>query len=224
MTTTPTTIKMTTEQMNFWLGQFGQDYTDRNTCTAEGVDQNYENWFGVKRSEMNRRFLDGLDREARILEGGCNIGLQLEQLQLMGFKNLYGIELQRYAADLAKQRLEGVDVIQGSALDLPFRDGWFDLVYTSGVLIHIAPGDLPTVMREMTRCSKRFIWGFEYYAETTTEVLYRGHEGCLWKAPFDQLFQEHAGPLKLVKKELLPYLSREGAGNVDAMYLLEKVG
>lgn len=213
---------MTTEQMNFWLGKFGQDYTDRNMYTSEGIDQTYEEMFGVSRSAMNLRFLDQLDREARILEVGCNVGVQLGVLQSMGFKNLYGVELQRYAVNIARQRLDAVDVIQGSALDLPFRDGWFDLVYTSGVLIHIAPKDLPTVMKEMARCSKRYIWGFEYYADTATEVVYREHEGFLWKAPFSEIFQQNAGPLKLVKQELFPYQNDKEAGNVDAMYLLEK--
>lgn len=213
---------MTTEQMNFWLGQFGKDYTDRNTYTPEGIDTTYRNIFGIGRLEMDKRFLDSLDRNIRILEVGCNIGMQLQLLQELGFTNLTGIELQRYAIESAKQRLNGIDVLQGSALEMPFRDGWFDLVYTSGVLIHIAPKDLPVVMQEMVRCSKRHIWGFEYYKETTTELPYRGTQGFMWKAPFAQLFQSHAGPLKLVKEELYPRLSGEGAGNVDTMYLLEK--
>jgi len=42
----------TTEQMNFWLGQCGQDCTDRNTCSAGGIDQPYEEMFGLSRSAM----------------------------------------------------------------------------------------------------------------------------------------------------------------------------
>ena len=213
---------MTTEQMNFWLGQFGKDYTDRNTYTAEGIDNTYRDVFGVSRLEMNRQFLDNLDRDIRILEVGCNIGMQLQLLQDMGFRNLTGIELQRYAIDSARSRLSGIDVIQGSALELPFRDGWFDLVYTSGVLIHISPRDLPTVMKEMARCSKRYIWGFEYYQDETTDVVYRGESGFLWKAPYSRLFQENAGPLQIVKEEKYARRSGEGTGNLDAMYLLEK--
>lgn len=213
---------MITKQMELWLGQFGEAYTSRNTFSREGIDQKYAEIFGVTRSGMNAGFLESMDRGIRILEVGCNIGMQLEILREMGFTQLYGIELQRQAVDAARQRLAGVDVIQGSAFDLPFRDGWFDLVYTSGVLIHIAPGDLPTAMREMVRCSKRFIWGFEYHADVITEVPYRDRTACMWKAPYAKLFQEYSGPLHLLKEEKYTRLIGEETGKVDAMYLLEK--
>lgn len=213
---------MITKQMELWLSQFGEEYTDRNTFSRESIDQKYQEIFGVSRSDMNLRFLDSMDRNIRILEVGCNIGMQLDILQAMGFTQLYGIELQRQAVDIARSRLAAVDVIQGSAFDLPFRDGWFDLVYTSGVLIHIAPEDLPVAMREIVRCSRRFVWGFEYYADAITEVPYRDRTGCLWKAPFASLFQEYAGPLHALKEEKFTRLIGAETGKLDAMYLLEK--
>jgi len=57
----------------------------------------------------------------------------------MGFTNLYGIELQWYAVEKAKEYTKGINIIQGSGFDIPFKDGYFDLVITNGVLIHIAP-------------------------------------------------------------------------------------
>jgi len=42
----------------------------------------------------------------------------------------------------SKQNLKNIDILQGSAFDVPFKDGFFDLVFTSGVLIHLASGDI----------------------------------------------------------------------------------
>jgi pseudaminic acid biosynthesis-associated methylase len=146
--------------------------------------------------------------------------LQLNGLQRMGFTDIYGIELQRYAVEEAKKLTKDINIICGSGFDLPFKDTYFDLVCTNGVLIHISPDDLPKIMAEMYRCSNKYIWGFEYYAPETTEINYRGHTNYLWKADYAQLFMNQFPDLKLVKKEMYPYL--DNPSNVDYMYLLEK--
>jgi pseudaminic acid biosynthesis-associated methylase len=214
---------MITEQIKFWSGDFGKAYTDRNTLSLPQMEAAYKERFGLTRSELNQTFLSGLDRNARILEVGCNVGMQLRVLQEMGFKNLVGIELQPYAVELAKSTSSGISVLQGSAMELPFRDNWFDLVFTNGVLIHIEPAHLPAVMKEMARCSRRLIWGFEYHAKETTAVDYRGHAGFLWKADFASLFLNHVSNLRLLQQELYPYQTEAEAGNTDVMYLLEKI-
>ncbi len=87
-------------------------------------------------------------------------------------------------------------------------------------MIHISPADLPKIMSEMYRCSTKYIWGFEYFAENTTEINYRGNSNYLWKADYAALFIKQFPDLKLVKKEMYPYV--ENPSNVDYMYLLEK--
>ena len=212
----------TTEQENFWSGEFGQEYTDRNTRDRAEWDDFYTQNWGLTKSEMNARFATGWSSETRILEVGCNTGMQLRGLQDAGFTNLYGIELQPYAVEKAKQTTKNINIIQGSGFDLPFRDAFFDVVCTNGVLIHIAPDDLPKIMDEMVRCSSRYIWGFEYYSPDLTGIPYRGNQGFLWKADYAGLFQQRHPSLKLVKKELYPYVNASESGNVDYMYLLEK--
>jgi pseudaminic acid biosynthesis-associated methylase len=141
----------------------------------------------------------------------------------MGFQQLYGVELQPYAVERAKEFTRHVNIVQGSGFDIPFKDAFFDVVCTNGVLIHIAPDDLPRIMAEMVRCSRRYIWGFEYYSPELTTIPYRGNEGFLWKADYAKLFLEQFPELRLVKQELYPYQTPNEQGNVDSMYLLEKV-
>jgi pseudaminic acid biosynthesis-associated methylase len=212
-------MKLQTDQMNVWSGAFGAEYTDRNPQTVEDLDRLYRDSYGRTRTDMNATFLGGMARDARILEVGCNVGTQLQCLQAMGFSNLFGIELQEYAVELAKERSRRVNIIQGSAFDIPFKDGYFDLVYTSGVLIHLAPGTWDQALRELHRCTRTFLWGFEYYAGGPTEVPYRGRDGLLWKADFAGEYLRRFPDLEIVRQERFKYLQND---NVDAMFLLRK--
>jgi len=83
-----------TSQEKFWKGKFVIDYTVRNTYSIEELDEFYLKTYGVTRNAMNIEFLINIDKKIKILEFGCNNGQQLRHLQLMGFKNLYGIEIQ----------------------------------------------------------------------------------------------------------------------------------
>jgi pseudaminic acid biosynthesis-associated methylase len=201
------------------VGDFGHEYTDRNSLTPEKLNAIYEKNYGVTRSQLNARFLAGIPPDARILEVGCNSGNQLLLLQQMGFHELFGIEIQRYALERARSRLEHVQLLEAAAFDIPYPTGYFDLVFTSGVLIHVSPGDLPVAMAEIHRCAGSYIWGSEYYSPETTEIKYRGHQSLLWKADYPNLYLKHFKDLELLKLEYLPYL--EGT-NVDCMFLLRK--
>ena len=208
-----------TEQISKWRGSFGQEYTDRNPQTLQEMEDLYRKNYGFTRSELNRRFLDDMDRAMRILEVGSNIGNQLLCLQKMGFTSLYGIELQSYAVELAKSRTKGINLIQGEASDIPFKDGFFDMVFTSGVLIHISPSNLPSVLNEIHRCTRNYIFGFEYFSDVTQEIPYRGNSDLLWKADFAGIYLELFDDLWLQKEERIKYMQNE---NVDTMYLLQK--
>lgn len=210
----------TTEQLEKWGGEFGKEYTDRNPTSLEELEVLYQQNYGLGRAELNRAFLENMLASIRILEVGSNVGTQLLCLQKMGFKNLYGIEPQAYAVELSKSKTRDINIIKGSGFDLPFKDNYFDLVFTSGVLIHIHPSNIPQVMKEIYRCTKTYIWGFEYYAQEQTEIIYRGHNNLLWKANFSKMFLEQFNDLELVKEKHLPYLDNEQ--NVDMMFLLKK--
>ena len=210
-----------TPQEKAWSAQVGQDYTDRNTLDASELDDLYTDCFGITRWELNEQFLNGIPKTAKILEVGCNIGMQLRHLQLQGYTNLHGIELQQYAID--RLCVENVTVRQGSAYALPYEDGEFDLVFTSGVLIHLPAHMLPNAIREIVRVSKRTIWGFEYYAAKREKIADRHWENMLWADDFPAYFlwRNNVG-LRLVRRwsEIYHEILE---GTVADMYLLEKI-
>lgn len=210
------------KQSEFWESNFGKDYTDRNSRNDKDWDEFYlKNW-GITKIEMNKQFIDNLSRDVKILEVGCNSGMQLAGLQRMGFKNLFGIELQPYAVEKAKEYTKNINIINASGFDIPFKDNYFDIVCTNVVLIHIAPEQHSLIMDEIYRCSKKYIWGFEYFENEITEINYRGHSDYLWKADYADIFLKRYKKLRQVKKELYPYTSPDEVGNQDCMYLLEK--
>ena len=93
------------------------------------------------------------------------------------------------------------------------------MVFTSGVLIHIAPEDIPRALDEIHRCARTFIWGLEYYSPNTTEVSYRSHNGLLWKMNYAQRYIERFKDLELVRERHIPYVKNT---NVDTVFLLRK--
>ena len=181
------THEQTTSQIDLWRSDFGRAYTDRN---------DFEN---PARIATWKRVLEGIS-PARVVEVGCNIGWNLSYLQRLGVPELYGIEPQRYAVERARQRSPEFNVLQGTAFELPFRDGWCELAFTSGVLIHIAPDDVPRAMDEMYRVSARYVVAIEYDAPVEQEIAYRGTTSSLWKRDHGAIWQAQFPDLTLVRR------------------------
>src|SRR5687768_9923652 len=105
---------METNQIKFWQGEFGKDYTDRNTLDEEEWDKKCIETWGATKLQMNEACIGTLSKDAKVLEVGCNVGMQLRGFQRMGYNNLYGIEIQNYAVEKAKLISKGINIIQGS--------------------------------------------------------------------------------------------------------------
>jgi pseudaminic acid biosynthesis-associated methylase len=200
-------------------GDFGKQYTDRNTLSLEEMEALYQRNYGMSRTELNELFLADLDRSIKILEVGSNIGNQLLCLQRMGFSDIWGIELQSYAVEISKARTKDINIIKASAFDIPYKDFYFDMVFTSGLLIHIAPSDIGILMEEIYRCTSEYIWGAEYYADQYTEIDYREESNLLWKADFATLYLNRFKDLALIKEKRIKYLDN---ANVNSMFLIRK--
>lgn len=173
-----------------WGGAFGDQYVERNRRAAEG------------RGPFWHRLLDELPVR-RVLEVGCNVGGNLCWIaDRLPPEAVYGIDINPRA--LAELRRElPVNAIHSTARELPFRDRWFDLVFTMGVLIHQPPASLPLVMSEIVRCSRRYVLCGEYYAPEPTEVPYRGETGALFKRDFGAYYQALFPELELRKQGFL---------------------
>jgi pseudaminic acid biosynthesis-associated methylase len=148
------------------------------------------------------------------------MGNQLLLLQQLGYSNLHGVDIQSHALEMARSRTKNVTLAQASSFALPYEDKYFDLVFTSGVLIHISPNNIPAAMKEIHRCAKSYIWGSEYYAPVATEINYRGHSDLLWKMDYAREYLARFDDLELMLEQTLPYIGNQ---NVDSMFMLRRV-
>jgi pseudaminic acid biosynthesis-associated methylase len=212
-----------TSQEDFWSGEFGNEYADRNEMDHAKWNEFYVSRYGVSKTDLNIEFLEGIPKTSTILEVGCNTGMQLAGFDKLGYKNLSGIDINPYALEKAKQKLPAAKFSVGSALELPFADKSFDVVCVHGVLIHIHPKDVPAAIKELGRVCKKRILVMEYFSEETKEIKYRGNTEKLWKANFPKLFAELLPEFKITKSKLLPYINEEEKGNVDVIFCLDQI-
>ena len=188
----------------FWAGEFGDDYVDRNRVDWQAR---------IPFWESAVQFCQPMTA----LEVGCNAGWNLRAIQQCSpGTELLGVDVNADAAEEARQA--GFEVQCTDALGIMglHEPGSIDLVFTAGVLIHIPPEDLESVMRAIINVCGRYVIAVEYDADESQEVEYRGHAGRLWKRPYGKLYE--ALGLKL--------LSYGDAGGFDqcTYYLLEKGG
>jgi pseudaminic acid biosynthesis-associated methylase len=163
-----------TEQEQFWAGEFGKEYIDRNNdemLVAHNISL----------------FAEALRRSgpiSSVLELGCNVGLNLSALRtLYPTASLSGVEINGTAANIARSRLPNASIHEGSLL-ANVGDAVHDLVVIKGVLIHIAPESLADAYAALHRRCARWILLCEYYNPQPVEVPYRGHSQRLFKRDF----------------------------------------
>jgi pseudaminic acid biosynthesis-associated methylase len=165
------------EQQQFWAGEFGDEYVRRNQ-----VDWRARIPFWSRVIEITGA------RSAH--EVGCNCGWNLSAIQRVDpHINQSGNDVNWTA--IAQAQSAGLLALHGeNAISNA------ELVFTAGVLIHVAPADLKPLMQKIVDASYRYVLAVEYESEQEEEVEYRGHTGKLWRRPFGKLYEDLG--LKLV--------------------------
>jgi len=194
---------------HLWGGEFGDAYNERNKNAYE------------RRGRFWQPLLAELPIRT-VLEVGCNVGGNLRWMHpQLAWQNIYGIDINLDALRRLHEQYPAINALHALAQDLPFRDEFFDLVFTTGVLIHQPEETLGAVMAEIVRCSRRYVLCMEYFAEETEEVPYRGLEGALFRRSYGVLFQKQHPELALRKQG---YLSTEEGFDRLTWWLFEKRG
>lgn len=182
------TSQFKTNQEEFWAGEFGDSYIDRN-----------------KSSQLlasNIHFFSEILKECNninsVLELGCNVGMNLKALKLLlPFSSLSGVEINETAyKELIS--IEGVKGYNQSIFDFNVSEE-NDFVFIKGVLIHINPDMLKVVYEKLYTSSKKYICIGEYYNPTPVALNYRGHNDKLFKRDFASEIMDQYQDLELVK-------------------------
>ena len=90
-----------------------------------------------------------LPEGARVLDVGCGVGRNLNQLSNQGFRPL-GIDLSSLVLDEARA-ITDVPLLRADLFDLPFKSGAFDAVVAWQVVCHFDPGSRRAGLRELAR-------------------------------------------------------------------------
>jgi pseudaminic acid biosynthesis-associated methylase len=179
--------------VEFWKQDFGDSYTRRNALTDDLLQARVRLWEDI--------FGHITDDPQAILEVGANIGTNLRALRDLTAARFYAVEPNEKARfELRHTGLVYPLWARGDTADkIGFRTDIADLVFTSGVLIHIHPDDLLASCKEIHRCARQYIVAIEYFSAVPREVEYRGHSGKLWTRDFGQFYLDHFPDLKAVE-------------------------
>lgn len=194
---------------HMWAGDFGDAYIERNVDAGTGRDAF---WAGTIAKLSPQR----------VLEVGCNIGGNLQHVAAhVSPRDVFGVDVNQSSLKKLRQDIPAINPVWARAQELPFRDSWFDLVFTVGVLIHQPESTLRSVMSEIHRCARRHILCAEYFSEELQEVPYRGERGALFKRDYASIYLQDFPGLKVIHEETLS--RADGFDNVTCT-VLEKSG
>lgn len=157
------------EQVAFWRGEFGDEYTARNALPDIAA-----------RKLLWAEILECFGSVPRsYLEIGAGGGGNLQALRLLHQGPLLAVEPNEAARRVLGAG--GVHAVDGTAASPGLTA---DLAFTSGVLIHVHPHDLGAACDGIYAAAERYIVSIEYFSERPEEIDYRGHAGKLWKRDF----------------------------------------
>jgi pseudaminic acid biosynthesis-associated methylase len=199
------------EQQKFWVNTYADDYIKKNS--------QFNREKGIAAWKL---MLDKMGPINSILECGCNIGRNIDFLneaQPRASKSIIEISKPAFEQVTSKYLIE--HAFNGSIEDANFEEGIFDLVFTSGVLIHIHPENLMKIMEKMFTLSSGYILMGEYFNRTPVMIEYQGQKDKLFKRDFGKLFIENF-PVELVDYGFLWGHIYDSAGFDDITWWLFK--
>lgn len=114
-------------------------------------------WYERDRHVGYHRLIDDLQvdlltpqvADKDVLEVGCGTGLLMHRVAEYA-RSVQGIDISPGMLEQAEAR--GLDVLEGSATDLPFEDAQFDVVYSFKVLAHVQ--DIEQAVAECARVTR----------------------------------------------------------------------
>lgn len=198
----------------FWKEEYAGEYAARNS--------NFDNNLGMH--GWQKMLAKAIFERKTYLEVGCNIGRNLDQLQLLDPDLRPSvIEINPKALSYTQSNHALCRSYCGPAQEAAFEENSFELVFTAGVLIHISPDDLLAVMRKMHEWSSKYILIAEYFNRTPTTIDYQGRPNMLFKRDFGGMFIDHF-PVKCIDYGFLWGRIYDAAGFDDiTWWLFEKM-
>ncbi|MFZ5447598.1 MAG: class I SAM-dependent methyltransferase [Thermodesulfobacteriota bacterium] len=200
-----------TEKRDYWESR-GERYIEE----VKSIYTNPEDPYYLAQSEIIRMLAEVPWKS--LLEVGCGFGFYLEAFrQAFPERLVVGVDFSYSnlinGLKYLKNRHCNALMAQADAFNLPFMDGSFDLVFTSGLICCVHPKKIPLFIKEIKRVSNGHFLFVEYIEEHSRvrnnwEIPYHFHNlskicsshGLIIKEskPFDAFTKDQQGvPLSL---------------------------
>jgi spore coat polysaccharide biosynthesis protein SpsF len=175
-----------TDQEQYW--QHNDAYHQR----SPGDEESNYHFFRKALAKADLRW------NCSILEFGCGTGANLRALKRPFTRPvLTGIEINSEAAKVASQDATVYVASIFDPLPIELEQSEQDLVITKGLMIHLAPNDLPNAYRALVDTTSRYLLVCEYFSPQPRMIPYRGQDDRLWARDFaGEIIDQHG--LKLV--------------------------
>ena len=141
-----------------------------------------------------------IPRDVSILELGCSVGRNLFYLKQAGYEKLTGVEINERAKEIAAREFgqDVADMITTASIeDYTIPSGYFeefDVIFTSGVLMHIHP-DSGRVFKDIAELSRKFLMVAEVEKPSGLYKWPRNYRAIFEGFGFSQIHEQEATPM-----------------------------
>jgi SAM-dependent methyltransferase len=191
------------EVVKEWASSWGDSYQARNSSNWESI-KNRARLFGDIFQAMetaNKANPSPQPFPASVIEVGGGCGDNLRAIDMIYERSRQPVKLMSCDPNegARKAMADVATVMPGDLSALPYGDDAADLVFTSGVLIHVPPPELDRALSEIYRVAKRWILSIEYYNNVPEEIpLYRGQSGMLWRRDWGEAWMAKYPEIKCI--------------------------
>ena len=203
-----------TEQEEFWAGEFGKGYIERNQ--DEAYLRSNINFFS-KALTKTKGFKD-------MIEFGPNVGMNLRAIESIfpGDKaRFHAVEINHEAVKNLQRYYPAENIHEDSILEWIPKKTW-ELVLIKGVLIHINPEHLKMVYSKLVNAASKYLLIAEYYNPTPMQVEYHGEKDRLFKRDFAGELMETHPEMRLIDYGFVYHLDPQFPQDDITWFLLEK--
>ena len=203
----------TTDQENFWAGDFGTEYISRNQTKG----------MLAANIHLFSKIISKTDGISSVFEFGPNIGLNLNAiLTIKPEVTIAGIEINKNAFDILQKNFPDGKFANKSIADFE-PTSKYDLSFIKGVLIHLNPKLLDSTYEKIYETSNRYVLICEYYNPSPVTIEYRGHKDRLFKRDFAGEFLKKYSDTKLIDYGFLYHLDSNFPQDDETWFLIEKI-
>ncbi|MHC5063813.1 MAG: class I SAM-dependent methyltransferase [Planctomycetota bacterium] len=212
------------KQRDIFLSGEGDRYFSRNPLVLDDLRE-------LDSADPVLQELRKLDSRFRTtLEIGSGSGWRLGLMQASGMAEFcVALDPSAEALQAGRKNFPDIHHLRGTAEQLPFRGGTFDLIVFGFCLYLCDRGDLPRIAAEATRVLPLggLAVTFDFHSPVPTSLPYEHAEGVIsYKMDYSSIFMD-TGAFVLEQQAIFPYPNsrpREDAGDNLAVTLMRRTG